>query len=226
MSPVRALRTGVLAAATGLLAFTAPAEASVPADSSGTVGAAMALVGTEAIDIGPLAPCAAGGPGIGTTTGQSSDKGLVSYGLGSSTCSYDPATGSASATVNGRQFQLNRENVAGVPALKIATFSVSCSTNDEGGVTSSVTLGGVTGLEIPEEIPPNHTILVPGFFPEDPPIAKVVLNDVLEAEAPDRSVTVHAAKIWLYPDADPAGPPAPGSGSITLGSVTCNPAHD
>ncbi|SES37627.1 hypothetical protein [Actinokineospora terrae] len=231
MSPVRSLRIGVLAVTTGLVAFAAPAGASVPADSSATVGVAVALVGTEAIDIGPLAPCAAGGPGIGTTTGQASDAGLVSYGLGSSTCSFDPATGASSATVNGRQFELNRNSVAGVPKIKIGTFSVSCHTNEEGGVSTSLSLGGVVGLDLPEEIPPNHTILVPGFFEEDPPIAKIVLNDLVEAEAvegeaPDKSLTVHAAKIWLYPDADPLGPPTPGSGSITVGSVTCNPAHD
>ncbi|WP_051385394.1 hypothetical protein [Actinokineospora inagensis] len=223
MSRIITLRLGVALAATGLVAFAAvPAQAeAVPADSSGSVGAAQALYGTEAIDIGPLAPCAAGGPGIGTTAGQASDAGLVSYGPGSSTCTYDPSTNSASATINGRQFQLNKNNIPGVPSFSVATYTVSCTTTDT-GVTSSISLNGVKGLQVPDDIPPDYTITVPGLDPDGPPIARIVLNDTVKADPPDTSLSVHAIKIWLYPD---TGAAAPGSGSITVGSVTCNPAH-
>ncbi|PPK68923.1 hypothetical protein V5P93_001295 [Actinokineospora auranticolor] len=218
----------VLATAVGVLGLAvAPAHAAVPADSSGSVGGGMAMFGGIAVDIGPLGQCAAGGPLVGTTPGTSdqveaSDAGLLGFGPGNSTCGFDPATGTASASASGRQFEVNQRRLGGVPVIKVATFSVSCGTTDKGGVKSSVSLAGVTGIDVPDDIPANYVIVVPGATPDDPPLANVVLNDTVEADPPDGSLSVHAIKIWFNPTNSPA---VPTSGSITAGSVTCNPAH-
>ncbi|WP_018686888.1 hypothetical protein [Actinokineospora enzanensis] len=216
---------GVLAVVAGLLAFAvSPAHAEVAADSSGSVGGGQARFGTTAVDIGPLAPCAAGGPGIGTTPGASD--GPISFGSGKSTCVFDPLTEQVSATVLGSDFAVKAKvDTTDLPELSIGDYKVTCYTTAEGGVTSSVSLKNVTGVKLPDPIPEDYTVLVPGFFPDDPPIAKIVFNETVEADPPDGSLTVHAVKIWFYPDTDPNGPPAPNSGAITVGSVTCTPSH-
>ncbi len=214
----RRTRRTALAAAAGLLALTpATAQAAARADSSATVAATMSVFGAEAVDIGPLAPCAAGGPATGTTPGADDDSGLVGFGPGSSTCTFDPATGTASATANGRAFRLNALRLYGGPTVRVGSYSATCSTTPT-GAKSSVALAGVVGVDVPDDIPPGHTITIPARSENDPPLARVTLNEQVLADPPDGSMVVHALKIRLFPEGGPA------SGNITLGTVTCSPA--
>ncbi|GLZ41025.1 hypothetical protein Acsp05_46490 [Actinokineospora sp. NBRC 105648] len=204
-------------AAVGVFAFAVPAHAQVRADSSGAVGGGMALFGTEAVDIGPLAPCAAGGPGNGTTTGAESDFGLVKYGRGSGTCAFDPESGVASANVTGQDFEVNGLTLYGGPSIGISSFSASCTTT-ETGIKRSVALSGVTGVALPDEVPEDYTVIIPGPNPNQP-MARLVFNDTAPADPTDlRSESVHVLKVHLYPRGGGAA-----SGTLTVGSVSCNP---
>ncbi|OLR89465.1 hypothetical protein BJP25_05085 [Actinokineospora bangkokensis] len=185
-------------------------------DSSATVGGGMALFGIDAVDLGPLAPCAAGGPTSATTPGAASDNQSVVYGSGSTTCATDPATGESRATATGRTFKLDALKPYGGPAIRVSSYSATCSTTPNGS-RSSITLGGVTGLDLPTTIPQNFSTKIPGATPTDPPLALVTANSVVTPEPGDGSATVSALRIQFFPQG------GQGSGTITLATVTCTP---
>src|SRR5690606_27473404 len=63
----------------------------------------------------------------------------------------------------------------GGPRTRLSGYDVSCRTSANGS-SGMVELRGIRGIEVPEEIEPNHTITIPGATADAAPIAKVVLN--------------------------------------------------
>lgn len=209
---------GMLAATVlgcGLIAAQGQAHAAEPLPAaSGSVGAVDMIVDGQRVHAEPIAPCTAGevpaaessGVDIGTET---------SYGNGETRCDYRQ-DGAATALASGTRFETSVLERFGGPTIRVRTFSAQCRTTGSGSA-AHIELGGVSGIPVPASIPPNHTIAIPGETPADPPIAEVVLNELIAPSPPDGSLTTHTMRITLFPDGGPA------SGDILLGTADCDP---
>ncbi|WP_431877076.1 choice-of-anchor P family protein [Amycolatopsis sacchari] len=205
----------ILAAALCLAAVPATAQAEgATATGAGSVGAVHITVDGQQATAEPIAPCAVGGTAenradpvfVGATT---------RFGLGSTKCARN-ADGTASVQVEGARFETNALRIYGGPRIAVRTFKAGCATTANGS-TGSVELGSVSGFEVPENIPPNYRITVPGRAQGDPPMAEVVLNELVVPHPPDGSLVTHALHIKLFPQGGPA------SGDIYVGTAACDP---
>ncbi|TCP50140.1 hypothetical protein EV191_108229 [Tamaricihabitans halophyticus] len=183
-------------------------------DATAAIGRVNLVVDGEQVTEPPIAPCAVSGEQANDTRGvQVGD--LVSYGSARTGCAPNE-DGTVTAWTEGRRFTLDALTEYGGPELGVRTYSSSCSTV-ENGSTARMTVGGVRGFQVPEEIPPNHTVLVPGANEGDPPMAKIVLNESIVPEPPTGELTVNTVRIELFPEGGPV------TGEVELGSVTCQP---
>lgn len=180
----------------------------------GTVGSVQMTVNGVPAQGGPLAPCA-----TGQTASNNSDAvtigGTVKYGAGSTQCG-PQADGSLKAQVTGSRFDTTVLQQFGGPRITARTYGVTCQTAGNGS-SGSMTLGGVTGITVPTSIPSGYTVTIPGRTPSDPPIANVVLNELVAPTPADGSLTETAMHIKLFPQGGPA------SGDILVGSASCDP---
>jgi hypothetical protein len=211
-----------VAAALALLAAPAAASANASAAgpaATGSVGSANAFVKFQPVKIAPLAPCATGGSGSGTTSGAAVNN-VVTYGPGQSTCALDATTGFASAKVTGGKFMLTSLVPYGGPTLKVSSFTLTCTTT-ENGSQSSLQVTGLTGITVPNPIPANYTATIPSSTPGAKPVAKVIVNEVITPDPADGSLTINLLHIHLSPEGGYED-----SGEIVLGTVSCSPNLD
>lgn len=187
----------------GLLASAVPAAAAAVPLGTGTVGSVDLLVDEEAVSVEPVAPCQTGGVPAGDSGGVGVS-GVVQFGASTSSCTIDPATGLASVTVDGEKFRLEEIDSAGVPRLKIASFTASCQTTDTGS-TASFQISGFSGVDLPEQIPQNYTVTYPG--------ATLVVNETIIPDPPDGSLTMNVLHLRLDD-----------GGEVVVGSVHCDPS--
>jgi len=185
----------------------------------GSVGWTNALVQGHPISIESIATCTVGGVTSASTNGAAAT-GFVNYGKGKSTCGTDTTTGAAKVTVTGTKFIFDGPKTYGGPVIKLTSFSISCSTV-ENGSQSSIKITGLTGVTVPSSIPANYTVDIPGTQPGSPPIARVVLNEVILPDPPDGGLIVNLMHVTLFPEGV-----AIDSGEVVLGSVSCSPAVD
>lgn len=190
-------------------AVAAPLEAT----ASGSVGSVDMVVDGVAVHTMPIATCEAGGKQDNMTLGVDAGT-TTSYGMSETHCAL--ADGTASVRVSGTRFQTTVLARYGGPVVEVRTFGARCETTGNGS-RSYISLGGVRGISIPETIPANYTITVPGTRPGDPPMARIVLNELVAPTPPDGSLTAHAMHIELFPAGGPAG------GDIIVGSAGCDP---
>ncbi|SFP28383.1 hypothetical protein SAMN05421810_102127 [Amycolatopsis arida] len=217
MSNVRSTMTRaavVAALAGGMVGTPVPARAAAAPVASGALGSVDVVVGGQAAPQEPVSRCAVDG-----RTRNSSDGTLVgrhtSYGRGETTCGRD-AEGTAFARVSGQRFETTVLRRFGGPTLTVGTYSARCDTTGTGSA-GGIELGGVSGFTVPRDIPTNHAILVPGRAAGDPPMARIVVNELVVPTPADGSMTTNTVRITLFPEGGPA------SGDIVVGSASCDP---
>lgn len=214
-----ARRSGVvgLAVAGLVLAGVSQAQA-LPEEAlaSGTIGSVDATAHGESIEVGPLAECDTQGTQQ-ATSGSEAESGFFEFGPGTSTCTLDETTGVASAESSSTLFRLDALRAYGGPRIRMTSYSSECSTT-ENGSTASFHIGGLSGLSVPPELPPNYVTTVPGRTAGDPPLAKVTMNETIVPDPPDGSMTVNIMRIELFPEGG-----GDHAGEIVVGSVSCSP---
>lgn len=209
----------VIGSAVGLLAVGLTSANAVAVEhggmSAGSVGEVDARVDGEPVRQQPIAPCEIDGE-------EQNDSGKVTVGdvatfWGGESLCHRAGDGRAHADIEGRYFVTDVLRDWGGPRIKVSAFEVSCETLDNGSA-GSVELRGVRGIDLPEDIPPNYSVMVPGRIEGAAPLAEVIVNEFTTPNPPDGSMEMHAMRIVLFPEGG-----GPNSGDITLGTVTCDP---
>ncbi len=190
-----------------------PASADTPM-ATGSIGWAHAFSSHPAFDvhIEELAACNAGGVATASTSGATGQN-FVAFGDGTSTCGV--AGGSAKAEVTGRGFTLDGLRHFGGPKIKMSRFSISC-TATAGGSNARVQITGMSGVRVPNPVPANHTVTIPGARAGDPPVARIVFNETIPSTP--GSMTVNLMQVRLFPEGI-----ALAHGEVVVGTVHCSP---
>lgn len=206
----------ISAAVVCLAALPVPALAAEPvALGSGSVGSVDLLVDGHPAQAPPIAPCVAGSrPGNQTDPVDVGPS--TSFGSATTTCTSAP-DGTAHVDVSGQRFATNVLSRFGGPAIRARTFESSCDTTADGSSSGQIGLSGVSGLAVPQNIPANYTVVVPGIAPDTRPMAVVVLNEVTARVPSDGSLSITAMHLRLFPQGGPA------SGDIVVGRASCAP---
>ncbi|MEV6828870.1 choice-of-anchor P family protein [Amycolatopsis sp. NPDC051102] len=188
--------------------------AAAPVTSTGWAasGSVDVTIDNEHVVTGDLAKCTADGPYRGFTQGGATGD-IAVFGSGDSGCGR--SEDSSIAMASGRRFRATVLQRYGGPVLTVRTYSVKCSTTATGSL-GEVTVGAVEGVTVPEQIPPNHRIVIPGGA-AGTALATVTLNETVTPQPPDGSLVTHAVHIKLFPQGGPA------SGDIYLGTAACDP---
>lgn len=192
-----------------------PPPAANPPSGTGSVGSANAVVNGRQITIAPLGTCDTDGKPVGFTAGARAN--LVEVGWGTSVCRKD-AQGNVTVDVSGAAFATNVLRLFGGPPIRIGHYSVSCSAN-RSGTRATMQVDSLLGAWLPTHIPPNYTLVirVPGP-PGARPLARIVLNEQTYSPGPNRSLTVNAVRVQLFPPGSTAAP-----GEFVAGTVRCSP---
>lgn len=217
MSSTRFRSLLAVAAATVLAASltSATAVAAPGASGSGAVGKVNVKRNGSTVKQTPMAPCE-----IGATEDAESGKVIVgdvaTYYGGSTTCTSTATDEEAEVAVEGDAFMTDVLRSAGGPRIRLSGYDVSCSTDDNSSY-GQVELRGIRGITVPQNIPVNYKVTVPGRTSSAPPLAVVTLNQFVTPRPPDGSMKLNAMTIKLYPQGGPM------SGTITVGTVACDP---
>jgi hypothetical protein len=210
----RTLCTATLAL-TGTLLVTVPAQAA-PGDAvaSGSAGAVHLQQGGAPVVVDPIAPCETGGQSQGSS-GQVAVPNVATYNNNASTCTIDEAGEIASVEVTGGSFRFDALRAHGGPRIRLASYTAKCNTTLTGS-SSSIQFSGLSGVDVPEQLPANHVVTVPGANGA-PPIATVTFNELIVPSPADGSMTVNLMHIRMFPQGGPV------SGDATVGTVHCAP---
>lgn len=181
--------------------------------ASGSVGEVNVVHDGEEVVVEPIAPCDVAGTLKNSSERVTAD-GIADFWGGETECSKNDK---AVAQVVGRYFRTDALYEWGGPRIRVSSFKVRCETQ-ENGASGTVELRGVRGIEMPERIPPNYTVTIPGRIENAPPIGRVIINEFVAPDPPDGSMTMNAMRIELFPEGG-----APDSGDIVIGSVSCDP---
>ncbi|MGH3516035.1 MAG: choice-of-anchor P family protein [Haloechinothrix sp.] len=206
---------GFLVASLTGLSGSAVAADEPETSGAGSVGAVDVVYDGEEIVVDPIAECAVPGRQTNRTSGVSVGD-VARYGRATTNCRWDSA-GNALVEVAGRTFSTRALVEWGGPRIRISSFTVNCQTTGNGSA-ASFELRGIRGIEVPDRIPSNYTVTIPGRIEGSAPLAKVVLNELIAPSPPDGSMTLNAMRIELFPEGG-----GPNSGDITVGTVACDP---
>ncbi|GAA4532804.1 choice-of-anchor P family protein [Amycolatopsis samaneae] len=205
-------RVLAVAALAGALAVPQAAHADpVTSTAWASVGSVDIMIDDEHIVTPELARCAVdASPGERTQGGATGD--IAVFGAGETRCGRNETA--AIGQAYGKRFQADVLKRFGGPVLTARTFEAKCATSKDGS-SGDVRLGTVTGVKVPENIPANYRITVPGKAGET--LATVTLNETVVPDPADGSMTTHALHVKLFPKGGPA------SGDIYLGTARCDP---
>jgi len=206
----------VLAAAV-LLVDAAPALA---ATGSGTasVGSVDILVGgKKRVLQPPVAQCLTSGGNVQNSNQRIRLMGVAEYGEGATKCGADPANGHITVEASGKRFELNALPKYGGPRIRISDFLATCVTTVSGAV-ARMQFSGLVGMAAPQELTPNYTVTVPGEHNGEPPLAKIVLNEIVTPDPPDGSITLNLMHVIFAPTGK-----GPITGDLVVGGVYCAP---
>lgn len=204
-------------AAAVLVVNAAPATA---ATGSGTasVGSVDVLVkGKKRVVQPPVAQCLTSGGTIQNASKRIRLRGVAEYGDGATKCAADPANGRITVEVTGQRFELNALPEHGGPRIRINDFMATCVTTLSGSV-ARMQFSGLVGMDAPQELPPNYTVVIPGDQPGDQPLAKVILNEIIVPDPPDGSITLNVMHVIFAPNGS-----GPITGELVVGGVYCTP---
>ncbi|NKQ54841.1 hypothetical protein HFP15_18310 [Amycolatopsis sp. K13G38] len=209
----RAMRIVAAAMCLAVVPATARADQNT-AGGAGSIGAVDITVGQASAHSDPIAPCT-----VDTKPDNRTDPVTVGtktkYGLGTTTCTRNP-NGTASVKVEGQRFETSVLRQFGGPVITVRTFKAGCDTTQNGS-SGYMELGAVSGFTVPQNIPANYTTTIPGKTADAPPMAEIVLNELIVPTPADGSLVTNALHIKLFPQGGPA------SGDILVGSATCAP---
>jgi hypothetical protein len=199
-----ARRGGVVCAAiaASLLLGAMPAWAAPGDGSAYAANVDVTLLGSPAVDIGPLAPSNTDGP---TTASLASINaaGLVTAGLVTSEATLDEETG----VVHAQADLANVGLAVGLLTGSISAVNATCDATQAGNEGSSTLTGvSIAGVNIPVSPAVNTTVSLP--------LATLVFNE--QIDNPDGSLTVNAVHITLNA--------LVGTGDIIIGQARCGPA--
>lgn len=213
---VAASLTGATSATETTERASQPTVPSASPVSSASVGSVDAEIDGQRLRQEPIAPCEVDGQQDAESGGVSVDP-AAGFGRGSSRCRMDTeGSGTAEAETSGRAFTSRVLRKHGGPLLRVSSYSARCRTVDSGS-EGNVELRGVRGIDVPSDIPSNHSVLIHGPDESQPPLARVVVNEMVTPDPPDGSMTLNAMRIELFPEG------GPDSGEIVVGSVSCDP---
>lgn len=209
------IRIGAAAAVAGaLIAAPGTADAVKASQASGAVGGVRVTLDGKQIVEPPIAGCDVNGQPQGSTEGVEAPDESASYGKGDTSCSR-AQDGTASVRASGHRFSTRALTRYGGPEIRVRDFKANCSTTGF-GANGSIEVSGVTGIDLPKDIPANHT--VPVHSRENGAlIANVVVNESRAPHPPDGSLRVSVMRITLFPQGGPA------SGDIVVGQARCAP---
>ncbi|MFL6142184.1 MAG: choice-of-anchor P family protein [Labedaea sp.] len=188
-----------------------PPTANQPS-GTGSVGSAAAVIDGSPISIADLAVCETDGVETGFTPGVQAD--LVRIGWGFSHCSTD-GRGDVTVRVVGSLYEIDAAIPQGGPQIT-AAYEVTCQATPS-NTWSTLRVSPIPGIWLPARIPPNYTVVIPGRLTTDSPLARIVFNEQIREEPPDRTLTMNAVHVHLFPDG-----PAANRGEFIAGTVRCS----
>jgi hypothetical protein len=202
---------------TGVLLVTVPAQAETGAAmASGSAGTVTMTRNGVPVVVDPISPCAtAGGQSLGNTA-QVAVPDVVTFGDSASTCVVDATDRLASVEVTGRDVLFDALVAHGGPRLSLASYTVRCNASRTDSSSSLMTTG-LSGVSVPEDLPANYLVTVPGADGA-PPLATVTFNEKIVPIRPDGGTIVNLMHIRVFPQG------GPDSGDVVVGSVHCVPA--
>lgn len=198
----------VTAVAVPLLVAAAPVKSTAWAST----GSVDVTIENEHIVTGELGKCSVDGPYTGRTSGGTTGD-IAVFGTGDAGCGRNGAVSVAQG--QGRRFQLDVLKRFGGPVITVRTFFAKCATTQDGSF-AGIEVGATTGISVPENIPANYKIVIPGGE-ADTALATVIVNETLTPTPADGSLVTHALHIQLFPQGGPA------SGDIYLATAACDP---
>lgn len=210
----------VVLAAAVLVVEVAAVPAAVAATGSGTasVGSVDILVGgKKRILQPPVAQCLTNGGNVQNANQRIRLQNIAEFGEGATKCTSDPANGRITVQATGKRFELNALPRYGGPRIRISDFMATCATTVSGAV-ARMEFSGLVGMAAPQDLTPNYTVMVPSANPNDPPLAKIILNEVVTPNPPDGSITLNLMHVIFAP----AGT-GPITGELVVGGVYCTP---
>lgn len=188
--------------AASLVVGAMPASAAPGDGSAFAANVAVTLLGTPAVNVGPLAPSNSGGPTSASVASVNAG-GIVTAGVATSSAELNEETGAVHA-------QADIANVGiGLAALtgKIGAVKATCDAT-QAGVTGSANLADVQlpGVSVPVNPAPNTVIKLP--------LVTITFNEQIPGA--DGSLTVNAVHVKLNAIV--------GKGDIILAQAKCGPA--
>lgn len=184
------------------------------ATSEAWIGYVDVMLEGDHVSQAPIAPCDVEGDQQNDSGAVTVD-GAATFWGGQTVCEWD-SSDAAHGKVTGRYFSTKAIEEWGGPRIKVSTFKVSCVTTGNGS-SGSMELSGLRGIQVPERIPPNYTVTIPGRIEGAKPLAKIIVNELVTPAPADGSMQVNALHIILFPEGGPS------SGEIIVGSVSCDP---
>jgi len=198
----------VTAVAVPFLVAAAPAKSTAWASS----GSVDVTIENEHIVTGELAKCSVDGPYTGRTTGGTTGD-IAVFGIGDAGCGRNGPVSVAQG--QGHRFQMDVLKRFGGPVITVRSFFAKCATTQDGSF-AGIEVGATTGIAVPENIPANYKIVIPGGE-AGTALATVVVNETVTPTPADGSLVTHALHIQLFPQGGPA------SGDIYLATAACDP---
>nr|CTQ95707.1 hypothetical protein [Kibdelosporangium sp. MJ126-NF4] len=204
-------------AAAVLVVNAAPATAATGSGTASVGSADVVVEGKKRLVQAPLAQCLTSGGTVQNASKRIRLRGLAEFGDGATKCTADPANGRITVEATGQRFELNALPDYGGPRIRISDYQATCATTLSGSV-ARMQFAGLTGIDAPKELPPNHTVVIPGRHADDPPLAKIVLNEIIVPSPPDGSITLNLMHVTFAPSGS-----GPITGELVIGGVYCTP---
>jgi hypothetical protein len=209
-------RIAVVLAAAVLMVQAAPAQAATGSGTASVGSADVTVNGKKRVVQPPVAQCVTAGGNIQNASKRIRLRGVAEYGDGSTKCTADPANGRITVEAKGQRFELNALPEYGGPRIRISDFLATCATTVSGAV-ARMQFSGLVGMDAPQELTPNYTVMIPGDHGQ-PPLAKIILNEIIVPSPPDGSITLNLMHVIFSPSGS-----GPISGELVVGGVYCTP---
>ncbi|SMD24348.1 hypothetical protein SAMN05661093_08449 [Kibdelosporangium aridum] len=207
----------VVLAAAVLVVHAAPASAATGSGTASVGSVDVVLEGKKRIVQPPVGQCLTSGGTVQNASKRIRLRGVAEFGDGTTKCTADKETGRITVEATGQRFELNALPEYGGPRIRMNDYLATCATTLNGSV-ARMQFSGLVGIDAPKELTPNYTVLIPGDHPDDPPLAKVILNEIIVPSPPDGSITLNLMHVIFAPNGG-----GPITGELVVGGVYCTP---
>ncbi|RSM89507.1 hypothetical protein DMH04_05820 [Kibdelosporangium aridum] len=207
----------VVLAAAVLVVHAAPASAATGSGTASVGSVDVVLEGKKRIVQPPVGQCLTSGGTVQNASKRIRLRGVAEFGDGTTKCTADKETGRIMVEATGQRFELNALPEYGGPRIRMNDYLATCATTLNGSV-ARMQFSGLVGMDAPKELTPNYTVMIPGDHPNDPPLAKVILNEIIVPSPPDGSITLNLMHVIFAPNGG-----GPITGELVVGGVYCTP---